>query len=150
MDENTNKQPFKVENRHFESVALRSLFNKDQCFAQGNFVTKNDAVILHGVCRVVQFGRYAVNPCMFVLDADLSDPNSEATVLSVEFDPSGNVKDVIFGNTIIAYNDKNVPLIVNVPNGTHATFGNIETVKPYSALSEAEKQAVDAIDSNSN
>ena len=77
---------------------------------------------------------------MFVLDGDVSNLSALDVGLLFEFDHLGRVVDFRFGNGVPRWR-------MNIPNGTHASFGLIEGKSiPYSALSEEDRAKVDAID----
>ena len=139
-------QPFKVHGCDFPTNTMRAFFNTKNCFAQGNYaVIAGGHIALDGDCRIVQFG---TNPqgkhCMFVLDGNVShsDPNPMMVAMSFQFDDMGRVDDVRFGNG----SWMQIANAINVPNGTHASFGFLP-LKPraYGELNTEEKAKVDAI-----
>ena len=140
-------QPFKVHGCDFPTNTMRAFFNTKNCFAQGNYaVIAGGHIALDGDCRIVQFG---TNPqgkhCMFVLDGNVShsDPNPMMVAMSFQFDDMGRVDDVRFGNG----SWMQIANAINLPNGTHASFGFL-SLKPraYNELNTEEKAKVDAID----
>jgi hypothetical protein len=141
-------QPFKVHGYDFPTNSMRAFFNTKNCFAQGNYaVIAGGHIALDGDCRIVQFG---INPqqgkhCMFVLDGNVShsDPNPMMVAMSFQFDDMGRVDDVRFGNG----SWMQIANAINLPNGTHASFGFL-SLKPraYNELNTEEKAKVDAID----
>jgi hypothetical protein len=134
-------KPFAVEMDDFPEQELRALFGPGNCFAEGNFTKMARRIVLGGHSRIIKFGKNQQGRnCMFVLDGDVSNLSALDVGLLFEFDHLGRVVDFRFGNGVPRWR-------MNIPNGTHASFGLIEGKSiPYSALSEEDRAKVDAID----
>ncbi len=137
----TNKLPFKVNRDYFPTgSSLHSFLNPRYCFAQGNLKkTEDDRIVLDGRCRIVQFGHPLPSKhCAFVLDVNVSPSSSSSsenpkmTAMSLMFDDMGRVEDAKFGNGTMKKVDDPEDVrfgrwIMNIPNGTHASFGHLPT-----------------------
>ena len=137
MDE---EQPFRLNTDDLPSSGLRSFLNPKYCFGQGNFKkTKDDRIVLDGRCRIVQFGHPPGKHCVFVLDGNVSPSSSEnpqMTAMALMFDDMGRVEDAKFGNGTMKKVDdpedvRSGRWIMNIPNGTHASFGHLPTKQSW-------------------
>jgi hypothetical protein len=134
------KQPFRLNTDDIPSSGLRSFLNPKYCFGQGNFKkTEDDRIVLDGRCRIVQFGHPPGKHCVFVLDGNVSPSSSEnpqMTAMALMFDDMGRVEDAKFGNGTMKKVDdpedvRSGRWIMNIPNGTHASFGHLPTKQSW-------------------
>ena len=134
------KQPFRLNTDDLPSSGLRSFLNPKYCWGQGNFKkTKDDRIVLDGRCRIVQFGHPPGKHCVFVLDGNVSPSSSEnpqMTAMALMFDDMGRVEDAKFGNGTMKKVDdpedvRSGRWIMNIPNGTHASFGHLPTKQSW-------------------
>ena len=134
------KQPFRLNTDDLPSSGLRSFLNPKYCFGQGNFKkTEDDRIVLDGRCRIVQFGHPPGKHCVFVLDGNVSPSSSEnpqMTAMALMFDDMGRVEDAKFGNGTMKKVDdpedvRSGRWIMNIPNGTHASFGHLPTKQSW-------------------
>jgi len=134
------KQPFRLNTDDLPSSGLRSFLNPKYCWGQGNFKkTEDDRIVLDGRCRIVQFGHPPGKHCVFVLDGNVSPSSSEnpqMTAMALMFDDMGRVEDAKFGNGTMKKVDdpkdvRSGRWIMNIPNGTHASFGHLPTKQSW-------------------
>ena len=134
------EQPFRLNTDDLPSSGLRSFLNPKYCFGQGNFKkTEDDRIVLDGRCRIVQFGHPPGKHCVFVLDGNVSPSSSEnpqMTAMALMFDDMGRVEDAKFGNGTMKKVDDPEDVrfrrwIMNIPNGTHASFGHLPTKQSW-------------------
>ena len=134
------EQPFRLNTDDLPSRGLRSFLNPKYCFGQGNFKkTEDDRIVLDGRCRIVQFGHPPGKHCVFVLDGNVSPSSSEnpqMTAMALMFDDMGRVEDAKFGNGTMKKVDdpedvRSGRWIMNIPNGTHASFGHLPTKQSW-------------------
>ena len=134
------EQPFRLNTDDLPSSGLRSFLNPKYCWGQGNFKkTEDDRIVLDGRCRIVQFGHPPGKHCVFVLDGNVSPSSSEnpqMTAMALMFDDMGRVEDAKFGNGTMKKVDdpedvRSGRWIMNIPNGTHASFGHLPTKQSW-------------------